>query len=57
MLIPLAPTFLKRRGIDIYLKGKMIGVFGVLHPAVLKAFELKTPTSVLEINVEAFLSD
>eukprot|EP00921_Rhytidocystis_pertsovi_P007900 GHVQ01013074.1.p1 GENE.GHVQ01013074.1~~GHVQ01013074.1.p1 ORF type:complete len:636 (+),score=53.30 GHVQ01013074.1:176-2083(+) len=32
-----------------------IGVMGTLHPNVLKAFGLSLPTSVLEINVEAFL--
>jgi len=31
------------------------GVFGVLHPNVLKGFELNYPVSVLEINIEHFL--
>ena len=34
---------------------EVIGVFGVLHPEVLKAFDLGFPVSVLEMNVEKFL--
>jgi len=33
----------------------MVGVFGILHPAVLEKFELKYPVSTLEINIEVFL--
>jgi phenylalanyl-tRNA synthetase beta chain len=36
-------------------KDQVIGSFGVLHPSVLDNYELKYPTSVLEINVETFL--
>lgn len=32
-----------------------VGTFGVLHPSVLKKFELKFPCSVLEMSLEAFL--
>ncbi|KAH9834265.1 phenylalanyl-tRNA synthetase beta chain [Teratosphaeria destructans] len=32
-----------------------IGTFGILHPTVLKHFELPFPTSTLEINIEPFL--
>lgn len=32
-----------------------IGIFGILHPTVLKAFELPFPASTLEINLEVFL--
>ncbi|PHJ24682.1 phenylalanyl-trna synthetase beta [Cystoisospora suis] len=32
----------------------LIGVFGILHPHTLKAFNLHLPVSVLELNLEAF---
>jgi len=34
---------------------KRVGEFGVLHPTVLKAYELGFPVSSLEINLEIFL--
>ncbi|CAL5867307.1 uncharacterized protein PFLUO_LOCUS1522 [Penicillium psychrofluorescens] len=36
-------------------KDLVIGSFGILHPTVLEKYELKYPTSTLEINIEAFL--
>jgi phenylalanyl-tRNA synthetase beta chain len=33
-----------------------IGVFGVVHPHVLKGFELPVPCSILEIDIEGFLA-
>ncbi|KAI9685098.1 MAG: phenylalanine--tRNA ligase subunit beta [Bogoriella megaspora] len=43
--------------INLKLDGKthLIGVFGILHPTVLKNFELPYPVSTLEINLEVFL--
>ena len=32
-----------------------IGTFGILHPTVLKHFELPFPTSTLELDLEVFL--
>jgi phenylalanyl-tRNA synthetase beta chain len=32
-----------------------IGTFGILHPTVLKNFELPFPTSTLELDLEVFL--
>lgn len=34
-----------------------VGVFGVLHPEVLSAFEVTNPVSALEINLEPFCFD
>ncbi|KAF3922810.1 hypothetical protein ABW21_db0202231 [Orbilia brochopaga] len=45
-----AEIWYRKRG-----KETTIGNFGVLHPSVLKAFEIMYPVSVLEINVEVFL--
>ncbi|KAL1893220.1 phenylalanine--tRNA ligase subunit beta [Ceratocystis pirilliformis] len=53
------PTFLTGRAAAIYArfegKESRIGEFGILHPSVLEKFDLKYPTSTLEINLEAFL--
>jgi phenylalanyl-tRNA synthetase beta chain len=32
-----------------------IGSFGVLHPLVLQSFDLSTPTTAMEINLEPFV--
>ncbi|CAK1355618.1 unnamed protein product [Cercospora beticola] len=54
------PTYLAGHSAAIYLqlagkKAQRIGTFGILHPAVLKNFELPFPTSTLELNLEVFL--
>ncbi|KAL0257001.1 phenylalanine--tRNA ligase subunit beta [Diplodia seriata] len=53
------PTFFPGHAaaIKLRLDGKThdIGVFGVLHPTVLKHFELPFPTTALELNLEVFL--
>jgi len=43
--------------VHVNIKGKhyIIGDFGILHPTVLKNYELPYPSSVLEINLEVFL--
>jgi phenylalanyl-tRNA synthetase beta chain len=53
-------TYFPGRGAHVVLEnaeGKrvVIGSLGVLHPKVLKAFELNYPASVLEINIELFV--
>uniref|UniRef100_A0A6M2DSC9 Phenylalanine--tRNA ligase beta subunit n=1 Tax=Xenopsylla cheopis TaxID=163159 RepID=A0A6M2DSC9_XENCH len=49
------PMFFPGRGADIFLKGKIIGKLGVLHPSVLQAFELTNPCSVVEFSVQGFV--
>jgi phenylalanyl-tRNA synthetase beta chain len=53
------PTFFPGHAASIHciLDGKtsVVGNFGVLHPTVLRNFELPMPVSALEINLEAFL--
>ncbi|KAI7080996.1 hypothetical protein KC319_g21202, partial [Hortaea werneckii] len=55
------PTYLPGHAAAIYLKlggnkdARKIGQFGILHPTVLKNFELPFPASVLEMDVEVFL--
>ena len=53
------PTFFPGRCADVMLvkKGeegtpKKIGTFGVLHPEVLKAYDIAYPTSALEMDLE-----
>ncbi|KAG2429166.1 hypothetical protein HYH02_014101 [Chlamydomonas schloesseri] len=36
---------------------KPVGVFGIVHPEVLAAFELPYPVSALELNIEPFVFD
>ncbi|KAK6331135.1 phenylalanine--tRNA ligase subunit beta [Orbilia brochopaga] len=52
-------TYFPGRAAEIWYRNRgketAIGSFGVLHPSVLKAFEIMYPVSVLEINVEVFL--
>ncbi|KAK4961531.1 phenylalanine--tRNA ligase subunit beta [Elasticomyces elasticus] len=55
------PTYLPGHAAAIYVrlaadsKAQRIGIFGILHPTVLKKFELPFPTSTLELNVEVFI--
>lgn len=49
-------TYFEGRCADIFLDDKKIGVFGVLHPNVLKNFKLDYPTSSLTLELEPFLS-
>jgi len=54
-------SFLAGHSAAIYLRvagvstPQRIGTFGILHPTVLKHFDLPFPTSSLEINLEVFL--
>ncbi|KAL1297141.1 hypothetical protein AAFC00_004717 [Neodothiora populina] len=53
------PTFFTGHSAAVYLKlgGKTqrIGTFGILHPTVLKNYELPFPVSALELQLEPFL--
>lgn len=49
------PTYFPGRCAAIVYKGTEIGRIGVLHPTVLAAFELTTPCSVVEFNMEYFV--
>lgn len=54
------PSYLPGHAAAVYLqlagqKPQQIGSFGVMHPTVLKNFELPFPTSTLELNLEHFL--
>lgn len=56
------PTYLPGHAAAIFLKlggkgakAQRIGTFGILHPTVLKYFQLPFPASTLEMDVEVFL--
>jgi phenylalanyl-tRNA synthetase beta chain len=47
--------YLKGRCAAVEFGGEVIGTLGVLHPTVIKSFELTLPAAVLQINIEPFL--
>ncbi|GLU17464.1 hypothetical protein SLE2022_338300 [Rubroshorea leprosula] len=49
------PEFLPGRQASIVYKGRRIGTFGIVHPAVLNNFDIPDPCSFLEVNIETFL--
>lgn len=49
------PSYFPGRCAHIMLNSVAIGKIGVLHPSVLQAFELTTPCSVVEFNIEPFV--
>ena len=49
------PYYFPGRQAQVVLRGNVIGAFGIVHPQVLKHFEVPNVTSILEINVEPFL--
>lgn len=48
-------TFLPLRQSEIFYKGEHIGIFGIVHPDVLKNHEWPYPTSMMEINIEKLI--
>ncbi|ELP88139.1 phenylalanyl-tRNA synthetase beta chain, putative [Entamoeba invadens IP1] len=46
------PAYLEGRGIDILINGTKYGMFGVLHPEVLKNFEIDNPVVALELFLD-----
>ena len=50
-------ALLPGRAADVLLNGKKIGVFGIVHPTVLAKFTIPTPCTVLEIDIEPFLTE
>ncbi|TKA75637.1 hypothetical protein B0A49_02326 [Cryomyces minteri] len=53
------PTYFAGHAASVHISldgtSHVVGSFGVLHPTVLKNFELPFPVSTLELNLEAFL--
>ncbi|KAJ3427599.1 phenylalanine--tRNA ligase beta subunit [Anaeramoeba flamelloides] len=49
------PSYLPGRCASVFYRHKQVGYLGVLHPEVLNNFNISTPCSVLEIDLEEFL--
>mmetsp|Transcript_7617 Transcript_7617/g.12461 ORF Transcript_7617/g.12461 Transcript_7617/m.12461 type:complete len:660 (-) Transcript_7617:883-2862(-) len=53
------PSFFPKRQAEILVDNKAVGYFGIIHPKVLKNFNISTVTpvivSALEINIECFV--
>jgi phenylalanyl-tRNA synthetase beta chain len=49
------PSFLEGRTAAVYVKGKLLGILGEIHPEVLNHFELENPTSAFEIDLDLLL--
>ena len=47
------PAFLDGRRGDIIVDGKIVGVFGEIHPAVLNAFDLEHPVAAFALDLTA----
>ncbi len=48
-------AFFPERRADVLLRGAKVGVFGIVHPEVLEAFDISYPVSALELDIEPFL--
>merc|ERR1711957_1007994 len=48
-------TFFPKRRADIFIDGKKVGMFGIVHPGVLENFKLSYPCSIMELNIEVLL--
>lgn len=51
------PTFFPGRQADILTDGQPVGCFGIVHPDVLKHFDIPAPVAVLELDLEPFCYD
>lgn len=51
------PSFLPGQANAVMVRGKRAGVLGVLHPNVLKAYEVKVPVTAVELDMELLLSE
>ena len=49
------PRFIPGRQARLIVKGKTVGVFGELHPAVLENWDIRVPCTAGEIDLEALL--
>lgn len=51
------PTFFPGRQATVHAFGRQVGVIGVVHPEVLAAFDIVSPTTALELCLEPFNYD
>mmetsp|Transcript_14943 Transcript_14943/g.23657 ORF Transcript_14943/g.23657 Transcript_14943/m.23657 type:complete len:598 (-) Transcript_14943:248-2041(-) len=48
------PAYFQGRRADVYVDGKCIGTLGIVHPEVLDNFNVKSPCSAIELDIEGF---
>uniref|UniRef100_A0A1B6EWG0 Phenylalanine--tRNA ligase beta subunit n=2 Tax=Cuerna arida TaxID=1464854 RepID=A0A1B6EWG0_9HEMI len=48
-------TYFPQRCAEVVVRGKVIGLMGVIHPDVSTKFDLQLPCAALEINIEPFV--
>jgi len=51
------PRFILGRQAEVWSRGKRVGVFGEVHPAVLEAFGVAVPASGGELDLDSLLED
>lgn len=51
------PSFFPGRQATITARGQQVGIFGIVHPEVLGAFDVEHPVSALEMTIEPFCFD
>lgn len=51
------PALFPGRQAGVFAGEQQVGVFGIVHPEVLSAFEIPYPVSALELNIEPFVFD
>jgi phenylalanyl-tRNA synthetase beta chain len=49
------PAYFPGRQARVFRDGEAIGIIGVVHPDVLRKFDISTPCSVLELDLEPLL--
>ncbi|KAK6802564.1 hypothetical protein RDI58_000344 [Solanum bulbocastanum] len=49
------PAFLQGRQASVIYGGKRIGTFGIVHPKVLKEYDIPDVCSFLELDMQSFL--
>ena len=52
-----SPTFFPGRHADIFSASQHVGCFGIVHPGVLKKFDIPAPVSAIELDLEPFCYD
>uniref|UniRef100_A0A7S4CJL3 phenylalanine--tRNA ligase n=1 Tax=Eutreptiella gymnastica TaxID=73025 RepID=A0A7S4CJL3_9EUGL len=48
-------AFFPGRQAEVFVKGQKVGIFGIIHPQVLKAFGVGMPVTAMELNLEPFV--
>ena len=48
-------AFFPGRQAEVFLKGQKVGILGIIHPQVLKAFGVGMPVTAMELNLEPFV--